>query len=106
MAAAARFLPAQTQRANTFPSRDLESRQDKIQSTSFPDDGSPNGKRDEILKANYQKNLTDARDLVDMAKSFEMELEKSDRLVLSLDQLKKLDNMDKITKRIRNRMQH
>jgi len=60
--------------------------------------------RDEILKADYDQNLKDARDLMDLAKSFELDLEKSDRFVLSLPLLKKLDEMEKITKRIRGRM--
>jgi hypothetical protein len=68
----------------------------------------PNGKlqRDEILKADYEQNLKDARALMDEARSFELELEKSDRYVLSLGLLKKLDDIDKMTKRIRNRMRH
>lgn len=68
----------------------------------------PNGKlqRDEILKADYQQNLKDARALIDAAKAFELDLEKSDQYVLSLGLLKKLDDIDKMTKRIRNRMRH
>ena len=68
----------------------------------------PNGKmqRDEILKADYKSNLKDARDLMDLTKSFELDLEKSDPNVLSLDLLKKLDDIDKVTKRIRGRMRH
>ena len=68
----------------------------------------PNGKlqRDAILKADYQSNLKDARDLIDLTKEFELDLEKSDASVLSLALLKKLDDMDKITKRIRGRMRH
>ena len=66
----------------------------------------PNGKlqRDEILKVDYGQNLKDARDLVDLTKTFELDLEKSDRFVLSLGLLKKLDDIEKITKRIRSRM--
>ncbi len=66
----------------------------------------PNGKlqRDAILKADYEQNLKDARTLIDMAKSFELDLEKSDANVLSLGLLKKLDEFDKMTKRIRSRM--
>lgn len=66
----------------------------------------PNGKlqRDEILKAEYDKNLRDARELSDISKAFEIELEKSDAFVLSLGLLKKLDDMEKITRRIRGRM--
>ena len=66
----------------------------------------PNGKlqRDEILKAEYDQNLKDARELVDLTKAFELDLEKSDRFVLSLALLKKLDDIEKITRRIRGRM--
>jgi negative regulator of replication initiation len=66
----------------------------------------PNGKKqqDEILKAEYEQNVRDARDLVSLSKSFEEDLEKDDRFVLSLSSLKKLDDMEKLTKRIRGRM--
>lgn len=66
----------------------------------------PNGKRqqDEILKAEYEQNLKDAQELVNIAKAFELDLEKDDRFVLSLTSLKKLDDMEKLTKRIRTRM--
>ncbi|MDP9169001.1 MAG: hypothetical protein M3N54_00165 [Acidobacteriota bacterium] len=66
----------------------------------------PNGKlqRDEILRADYQQNLKDARELMNLSKTFELELEKSDRFVLSVDLLKRLDDMEKLTKRIRTRM--
>jgi hypothetical protein len=68
----------------------------------------PNGKlqRDAILKEDYDHNLKDARDLIDLSRSFELDLEKSDANVLSLDLLKKLDDIEKITKRIRGRMRH
>ena len=66
----------------------------------------PNGKKqqDEILKAEYEKNLKDAQELVSTAKAFEEDLEKDDRFVLSLSSLKKLDDMEKLTKRIRSRV--
>ncbi len=66
----------------------------------------PNGKsqQDEILKADYQKNLKDARELVSLARMFEENLEKDDAFVFSLASVKKLDDMEKITKRIRGRM--
>jgi len=97
-AVAARLLPAQTD--------DVHER--------FPVPGVrdethlPNGKlqRDEILKADYEQNLKDARELIELTKSFELDLEKSDRFVLSLGLLKKLDDMEKLTKRIRGRMRH
>ena len=66
----------------------------------------PNGKRqqDEILKAEYEQNVKDAQELANLARSFEEDLEKDDRYVLSLSSLKKLDDMEKLTKRIRGRM--
>jgi hypothetical protein len=102
-AIAARLLPAQTVGPKTNP------HQDELQIPGIPDDTHlPNGKlqRDEILKADYQQNLKDARALIDAAKGFELDLEKSDQFVLSLNLLKKLDDIDKMTKRIRNRMRH
>jgi hypothetical protein len=66
----------------------------------------PNGKKqqDEILKADYEKNVKDAQELLNIARSFEEDLEKDDRYVLSLASLKKLDEMEKLTRRIRGRM--
>jgi hypothetical protein len=80
---------------------------------SLPDTGEPpedirlpNGKKqsDEILKAEYEKNVKDAQELVDTARAFEEDLEKDDRYVLSLSSLKKLDDIERLTKRIRSRM--
>lgn len=66
----------------------------------------PNGKlqKDEILKADYKQNLKEARELVDLAKAFELDLEKDDRFILSVSSLKKLEDMDKAIKRIRGRL--
>lgn len=66
----------------------------------------PNGKKqqDMILKADYEKNLKDARDLIELARSFELDLEKDDRYVLSVASLKKLDDIEKTTRRIRDRL--
>jgi hypothetical protein len=103
MAAAAPFLRGQS---TAGPSA---GHGDRIPTPGVPDDTRlPNGKlqREEILKADYDLNLRDARELIDAARSFELDLEKSDRYVLSLSLLKKLDDIDKITKRLRNRMRH
>jgi hypothetical protein len=103
VAVAARLLPGQTVGPKTNP------HQDEMPVPGIPDDAHlPNGKlqRDEILKSDYEQNLKDARALIDAAKGFELDLEKSDRYVLSLGLLKKLDDIDKMTRRIRNRMRH
>jgi hypothetical protein len=66
----------------------------------------PNGKRqkDEILKADYEKNLKDAQEMMNLTRSFEEDLEKNDRFVLSVGALKKLDDIEKLTRRIRGRL--
>jgi len=66
----------------------------------------PNGKlqTDEILKDDYVKNLKDARDLTGLARGLEEDLEKNEAFVFSLTTLKRLDDMERLTKRIRARM--
>ena len=66
----------------------------------------PSGKlqKDEILKADHEKSLQDASDLMKLAEELKIDLEKNDRHVLSVPTLKKLDEMEKLVKRIRGRM--
>ncbi len=97
----------------TLLSQVLPGQSDPARPDIFPAPGGaetrlPNGKmqRDEILKSDYEQNLKDARELMNLSKSFEYDLEKSDRFVLSLDLLRKLDDMEKLTRRIRGRMRH
>ena len=59
---------------------------------------------DAILKSDYDQNVKDARELTALAKSIELDFDKNDQNVLSLGLLKKLDDVDKITKRIRGRI--
>jgi len=68
----------------------------------------PNGKlqSDEILKADYQKSLDDARELAKLADELKADLEKSDRNVLSLAMLKKTEDIEKLARRIHGRMKH
>jgi hypothetical protein len=66
----------------------------------------PNGKlqREEILKSDYQKTLEDARALSKLADELKADLEKSDYNVLSVGTLKKTDDIDRLAKRIRDRL--
>jgi hypothetical protein len=66
----------------------------------------PNGKlqREEILKADYQKTLEDARALSKLADELKSDLEKSDYNVLSVGTLKKTDDIDRLARRIRDRL--
>jgi len=68
----------------------------------------PNGKsqQDEILKADHQKDLKDAAQLIDLAEQLKQELEKNDRHVLSISSLKKTEEIEKLAKRIRSRLVH
>lgn len=71
-----------------------------------PDVRLPSGKsqKEEILKADHEKSLEDAAKLVQMSEELKIELEKNDRHVLSVATLKKLDEMEKLVKRIRSRL--
>jgi hypothetical protein len=76
----------------------------------LPEDGSdvklPNGKsqQEEILKADYQKTLQDAAELVKLAEQLQDDLIKEDRHVLSIANLKKTEDIEKLAKKIRSRL--
>ncbi|BDC49698.1 hypothetical protein F183_A20140 [Bryobacterales bacterium F-183] len=66
----------------------------------------PNGKsqKDEILKDDHKKNVADAGELAKLTADLRDEIEKSAHNVLSLGLLKKLDDAEKLVKKIRGRM--
>ena len=66
----------------------------------------PNGKlqREEILKSDYQKTLEDVRALSKLADELKVDLEKSDYNVLSVGTLKKTDDINRLAKRIHDRL--
>ncbi len=68
----------------------------------------PNGKsqRDEILKAERDKNIKDSADLVELAQQLQQDIEKNDAFVFSIATLKKTDDIEKLVKKIRSRMRH
>ncbi len=68
----------------------------------------PNGKsqRDEILKQEREQNIKDAALLAQLAQELKEDLEKNDRFILSLDTLKKTDDIEKLAKKIRSRIRH
>ena len=76
------------------------------QSRTETDDRLPNGKsqKEAILKEDYQKSLEDARELVRLAESLQAELEKNDRYVVSVAEIRKTEDIEKIAKRIRGRL--
>jgi hypothetical protein len=71
-----------------------------------PDVKLPNGKtqREEIIRVDYERNLRDAGDLARLAEEIKDDLEKGDRNLVSVKTLKKLDDVEKLTKDIRQRL--
>jgi hypothetical protein len=66
----------------------------------------PGGKlqQEEILKAEHEKSLKDAAEMMDLAEQLKIELEKNDRHVLSISALKTAERIEKLAKRIRSRL--
>lgn len=66
----------------------------------------PSGKnqQEEILKADHEKDLRDAAQLIELSEQLKQELEKNDRHVLSMSSLKKTEEIEKLAKRIRSRL--
>jgi hypothetical protein len=66
----------------------------------------PNGKlqQEEILKADHEKSVQDAAQLIELAEGLKRELEKDESHVLSLSSIKKTEDIEKIAKRIRSRI--
>jgi hypothetical protein len=60
--------------------------------------------QDEILKADHEKDLKDAAQLIALAEQLKQELEKNDRHVLSISSLKKTEEIEKLAKRIHARL--
>lgn len=66
----------------------------------------PSGKsqKDEILKADHEKNVEEARALAKLTGEISQDIEKSDRFILPVATLKKLDEAEKLVKKIRGRL--
>ena len=71
-----------------------------------PDVKLPSGKsqRDEILKEEHKKSLEDVAEIRQLAGELEEDLRKSDYNVVSLDAVKKTEEIEKRAKRIRSRL--
>jgi hypothetical protein len=73
---------------------------------SPPEPTLPSGKTqsEELLKQDHKKNLADAAQMAKLAEEVNEDLEKDDRYVVSLKTLKKLDDIEKLSKAIRGRL--
>jgi hypothetical protein len=72
-----------------------------------PDIRLPSGKsqREELLKYEHKQNLKDLDRIIAMAQDLKQEFEKNEHHVLSLGAIKKTEEMEKLIRRIRSRMQ-
>jgi hypothetical protein len=57
-----------------------------------------------ILKADHEQSLKDLDQIRKLVDDVKIEMEKNDRHVLSVGAIKKLDEIEKLTKRVRSRM--
>jgi hypothetical protein len=66
----------------------------------------PSGKsqKEEMLKADYENSLRDAERLVKLSEEFKAELEKQGRHVLSVSTLRKIEEIERLARRIRSRL--
>ena len=66
----------------------------------------PDGKlqSEEILKAEHKRSIKDADELVRLSQEVRRELEEHEHHVLSITLLKKLDEIEKLSKKLRTRL--
>lgn len=57
-----------------------------------------------MLEAEHKRSLAEAQVLVELALAVKAELERDTRHVLSLSQLKRLDEIERVAKRLRGRL--
>lgn len=57
-----------------------------------------------MLKEDHKRNMADLQKMKDLIVEVEKELEKNDRHVLSMDNLRKLEELEKTSRRVRERM--
>jgi len=66
----------------------------------------PNGRSqfDAILQDDHEKNLADLNRIVKLVEEVKIDMEKNDRFVLSIAALKKLQEVEELSKKVRDRM--
>ncbi len=57
-----------------------------------------------LVKEDYQKNLEDSRAMVRLSESLRDEIEKNEQYIVSMSVVKKAEEIEKLSKRIRSRM--
>jgi ABC-type Zn2+ transport system substrate-binding protein/surface adhesin len=71
-----------------------------------PDIKLPNGKsqREEMLKSEHEQSLQDAAQMVKLSEELKADLEKDTRYVVSIQTIKKTEEIEKLAKKIRGRL--
>ena len=72
------------------------------------DESGPKRKQAQIealLKQEHERSLKDAGELLKLAEELKIEIEKSDRHVLSMKAIRRTEEIEKLAKRIRGRLQ-
>lgn len=75
--------------------------QDKDRYGRLPDGRS---QAEAILKADHEKSLQEAAELLKLAEELKTELEENDRHVLSVTSIRTAEKIEKLAKRIKNRL--
>jgi hypothetical protein len=57
-----------------------------------------------ILKHDHKNSMADVNEIIELAEELKRELEKNEGFVLSIDSIKKAEEIEKLAKKIRSRM--
>ena|SRR5438270_9208080 len=95
LTAYAQEFPSQNDRRTTFP--DLDDTDKRL----------PNGKsqKDAIAREQHEQALKDAKDLITVAEELRDELQKAGDFVVPAGSVKKTEQIEKLAKKIRGRLQ-
>jgi hypothetical protein len=92
-------LQVRTPPAGSTSSEEVQGLQPNLESPQIPI--SDKQKR-ELLKANFDKMKRDAKELADLAKNLQDQLDKSNENVLSLGVVEKADKIEKLARKIKS----
>ncbi len=92
-------LQARTPPAGSTASEEIQGLQPNMESPQIP---LSDKQRRELLKANFDKMKRDAKELADLAKNLQDQLDKSNENVLSLGIVDKADKIEKLARKIKS----
>jgi len=92
-------LQARTPPAGSTSSEEVQGLQPNLESPQIP---LSDKQRREMLKANFDRMKRDAKELADLAKNLQDQLDKSNENVLSLGIVDKADKIEKLARKIKS----